>query len=69
MSRTDKSILRLGVFEMMFMKDIPPKVSIDEAVELGKKYGNDDSGGFINGILDHIYNSLNPSQATSATSQ
>ena len=56
MSRTDRSILRLGAFEILFRQDIPPKVSIDEAVELGKKYGTDDSGAFINGILDNIYN-------------
>ena len=58
MSRVDKTILRLGTFEILAMKDIPPKVTIDEAVELGKKYGTEDSGGFINGILDNIYNNL-----------
>jgi len=58
MSRVDRSILRLGVFEILFMKDIPPKVSIDEAVDLGKKYGTEESGAFINGILDNIYNSF-----------
>lgn len=56
MCRVDKIILRQGLFEMMYMKDIPPKVSIDEAVELGKKYGTDDSGSFINGVLDNLYN-------------
>lgn len=58
MSRVDRTILRLGTFEILSMKDIPPKVTIDEAVELGKKYGTEDSGGFINGILDNIYNNL-----------
>lgn len=58
MSCLDRNILRLGVFEIIFMKDIPPKVSIDEAVELAKKYGTEDSGAFINGILDDIYNNL-----------
>jgi len=58
MSYVDRCILRLGVFEILFMEDIPPKVSIDEAVELGKKYGTEDSGAFINGILDNIYNKL-----------
>ncbi|MBW1768937.1 MAG: transcription antitermination factor NusB [Deltaproteobacteria bacterium] len=58
MSRLDRNILRLGVFEIIFMEDIPPKVSIDEAVELAKKYGAEDSGAFINGILDDIYNNL-----------
>jgi len=55
MSPVDRSVLRLGVFEILFMKDIPPKVSIDEAIEIGKKYGREDSGAFINGILDDIY--------------
>ena len=58
MSHADRSILRLGVFEIVFMKDIPPKVTIDEAVELGKKFGTRESGAFINGILDNIYNKL-----------
>ena len=56
MSRADRSILRMGAFEILYRPDIPPKVSIDEAVELGKKYGTEDSSGFINGILDNIYN-------------
>ncbi|MBN1850894.1 MAG: transcription antitermination factor NusB [Deltaproteobacteria bacterium] len=58
MARVDRCILRLGVFEIVFAKDIPPKVSIDESVELGKIFGTDDSGAFINGILDNIYNQL-----------
>ncbi|HUU81813.1 MAG TPA: transcription antitermination factor NusB [Acidobacteriota bacterium] len=58
MSRLDRSILRLATFEMLFREDIPPKVSIDEAVEVGKKFGSEDSGSFINGILDNIYNTL-----------
>ncbi|MFC1532078.1 transcription antitermination factor NusB [Thermodesulfobacteriota bacterium] len=59
MSKVDRSILRLSAFEILFMEDIPPKVSIDEAVELGKKYGNEESGAFINGVLDNIFNELN----------
>jgi N utilization substance protein B len=55
MSRVDKNILRLAAFEVLYMKDIPPKVSLDEAVELGKKYGTKDSGAFINGVMDKIY--------------
>ena len=58
MSYVDRNILRLAIFEILYMEDIPPKVSIDEAVELGKKYGTEESGAFINGILDHIYNYL-----------
>lgn len=56
MSKVDRSILRIGAFEVLFMEDIPPKVSIDEAVELGKRYGTEESGAFINGILDNIFN-------------
>ena len=55
MSRVDRSILRLCVYEMLFMENIPHKVSIDEAVELGKRYGTEESGAFINGVLDNIY--------------
>lgn len=58
MSLADRNILRVGVYEILFMNDIPPKVSIDEAVELGKKFGTEESGAFINGILDSIYNKL-----------
>jgi transcription antitermination factor NusB len=63
MSHADLSILRLGVFEIVFMEDIPPKVTIDEAVELGKKFGTQESGAFINGILDNIYNKLESEEA------
>ena len=58
MSRVDRTILRLGAFEILAMPDIPSKVSIEEAVELGKRYGTRESGGFINGILDNIYSHL-----------
>lgn len=58
MNRVDRAILRLATYEMLFMDDIPPKVSIDEAVELGKRYGGEDSPGFLNGVLDNIYNTL-----------
>jgi transcription antitermination factor NusB len=58
MNRVDRCILRLAAYEMLFMKDIPPKVSIDEAVELAKRYGGEDSASFVNGVLDKIYSSL-----------
>jgi N utilization substance protein B len=54
MDRVDKSILRMGVFEIMFCEDIPVKVAMNEAVDLGKKFGAAESGAFINGILDKI---------------
>ncbi|MCP4666111.1 MAG: transcription antitermination factor NusB [Deltaproteobacteria bacterium] len=54
----DRCILRLAVFEILLRDDIPPKVSIDESVELGKKFGGEDSSSFINGVLDNVYNTL-----------
>jgi N utilization substance protein B len=51
-SKVDLCILRLGTTELMMPKEIPPKVAINEAIELAKKYGNTDSAGFINGILN-----------------
>lgn len=54
MSIIDRNILRLALFEMLHCSDIPPKVSINEAVELGKSFGTPDSGAFINGILDQL---------------
>ncbi len=50
----DKSILRLSVYAMLFLSDIPLVVTIDEGIELGKMYGGENSGQFINGILDAI---------------
>jgi transcription antitermination factor NusB len=55
MPRVDRSILKVAVFELGWRDDIPPKVSIDEAVEIGKIYGGDDSPSFINGVLDRIF--------------
>lgn len=50
-AKVDLSILRLALYEIIYRDDIPPEVSINEAVELAKKYGNEKSGSFINGIL------------------
>ena len=50
----DRNVLRIAVFEMLYCQDIPPKVSINEAIEIGKKFGTEESGSFINGILDSI---------------
>ncbi|MCX7661338.1 MAG: transcription antitermination factor NusB, partial [Candidatus Omnitrophica bacterium] len=50
----DRNILRMGCFELLFCKDIPPKVSINEAVELAKKFSTEEAPKFINGILDKI---------------
>ncbi len=55
MAVIDRNILRLGVFELLYTMDIPPKVTINEAVELAKKYGDLESSKFVNGILDKIH--------------
>lgn len=54
MPYVDRNILRIAVFEILYCEDIPVKVSINEAIDIGKKYGTHDSGAFINGILDGI---------------
>lgn len=51
----DKTILRLAVYEILYTKDIPPKVAINEAVELGKTFGGENSSKFINGVLGTVY--------------
>lgn len=56
MNIVDRNILRLAVYELIYCQDIPPKVTLNEAIELGKKYGTEESGSFINGILDRIQN-------------
>jgi N utilization substance protein B len=58
MSFVDRNILRIAVFEFLEMEDIPAMVSINEAIELGKRFGTSDSGAFINGILDRIARDL-----------
>jgi N utilization substance protein B len=54
MAVVDRNILRLSCYELLFREDIPPKVSINEAVELAKKYSGQEAGKFVNGILDRI---------------
>lgn len=58
MPMLDKCILRMAVYELLYLEDVPPKVTIDEAVEIGKRFGSQESGSFINGVLDKIYSSL-----------
>ena len=58
MPRVDRNVIRMAVFEMFWQADIPFSVSINEAIDLGKQYGTDDSGAFINGILDRIRQAL-----------
>lgn len=54
MAVIDRNILRLATYELLFLENVPPKVSINEAVEIAKKYGDVDSGKFVNGVLDEI---------------
>ncbi len=54
----DRNILRIGVFELKYNDDIPSKVAINEAIEIGKKFGGESSGKFINGVLGAIYKQL-----------
>jgi len=54
---TDRNILRLAVYELLYREDIPSRVTLNEAIELGKRFGTEESGAFINGVLDNIYKS------------
>jgi transcription antitermination factor NusB len=56
MAVVDRNVLRLATYELLHCQDIPPKVAINEAIELGKRYSTQNSGAFINGILDKIMN-------------
>ena len=55
MATIDRNIIRLAVYELLWRDDIPPKVTINEAVDIAKKYSTKDSGAFVNGILDRIW--------------
>ncbi len=54
MAKVDRNILRLGVYEIVYAGDIPARVAVNEAVELAKRFGTDESGSFVNGILDSV---------------
>ncbi|MBP1699002.1 MAG: nusB [Deltaproteobacteria bacterium] len=54
----DRNILRMALFELLYCEEIPPKVTINEAIDLGKRFGSEDSGSFINGILDRVQNEV-----------
>lgn len=58
MSLIDRNVLRLGIYEMKYNDEIPPKVAINEAIELAKTYGGPSSGKFVNGILGAMYINL-----------
>jgi N utilization substance protein B len=52
----DRNILRAGVYELLWMDDVPAKVTVNEAIELAKSFGDDDASKFVNGILDQVFN-------------
>ena len=54
MTRVDRNVLRVGAYELAFCRDVPRPVAIDEAVELAKRFGTEESGSFVNGVLDRI---------------
>ncbi|OGY43336.1 MAG: transcription antitermination factor NusB [Candidatus Buchananbacteria bacterium RIFCSPHIGHO2_02_FULL_38_8] len=55
----DRNVLRIGIYEMKYDKDIPEKVAINEAIELAKTFGGESSGKFVNGVLGSIYKEMN----------
>ena len=69
MAVVDINVLRVAVFELLYEKETPAKVVIDEAIEIAKKYGNENSGAFVNGILDAIHHAgaTCPAEATHAS--
>lgn len=57
-ANVDRSILRMATYEMKYIEDVPVKVSMDEAIELAKKFGDDKSGRFVNGVLSKVQAAL-----------
>ncbi|MBW2108111.1 MAG: transcription antitermination factor NusB [Deltaproteobacteria bacterium] len=66
MSGMDRNIMRVAVYELLYCDDIPAKVTINEAIDIGKKYGTEQSPAFINGILDNIKIVLGEKKKTTA---
>ncbi|BBO69120.1 N utilization substance protein B [Desulfosarcina alkanivorans] len=64
MSCVDRNVLRIAAFELLFCADIPPKVSINEAIDVGKRFGTEESGAFINGILDSLRIAIEENQVS-----
>lgn len=62
MSRIDRNILRIAVFELSFLADVPVSVSLNEAIEIAKEYGGDDSPTFVNGLLDQLAKRIRPGE-------
>jgi N utilization substance protein B len=62
LAATDRSVLRLAVAELLHMPGTPARVVLDEAVVIARKYGRDESGGFVNGVLDRVARTLRPGE-------
>ena len=62
----ERNILRVAIYELLFMPEIPPNVTINEAIEVAKRYGAEDAPSFVNGILDRIKEQIAPSEDTPA---
>jgi transcription antitermination protein NusB len=60
----DRNVLRIAIYELLRQSDVPPKVAINEAVELAKRFGGDNSGRFVNGVLGTVVNAIGPAPAT-----
>jgi transcription antitermination protein NusB len=58
-SAVDRNILRMAIYEMFFAADVPPIVAINEAIDIAKKFGTEESGKFVNGVLDRVKLDLN----------
>ena len=54
LAAVDRNVLRVAIYEMLFCPEVPPVVSINEAIEIAKRFGSEDSGRFVNGILDRV---------------
>ncbi|MBA3029137.1 MAG: transcription antitermination factor NusB [Desulfobacteraceae bacterium] len=54
MACVDRNVIRIAIYELCFLGDIPSKVAINEAIDIGKRYGTEESGAFINGVLDSV---------------
>jgi len=66
LAAVDRNILRLAIYEMLAREDIPPRVAIDQAIELAKRFGAAESGAFVNGILDRVLREARPDWAPEA---
>ncbi|WP_438448813.1 transcription antitermination factor NusB [Gorillibacterium sp. sgz5001074] len=63
LSKVDREILRLGVYEMIYRQDVPPKVVVNEAIEMSKHFGTEESGKFVNGVLGKMISQLDDIKA------